>query len=119
MVEREDVHAAIEARRELGEELEPQVIDSFVERIEKRIGELGRSPAKREPRPGALVLALISLFAGDDRRLGRNRARQPRVRPLTRRASAAAAAGSARTMPAMIAAQPPQPRAPRRSCASV
>jgi hypothetical protein len=63
MVEREDVHAAIEARRELGTELEPQVIDSFVGRIEKRIGELGRSPAKREPRPGAFVLALISLFA--------------------------------------------------------
>jgi hypothetical protein len=30
MVEREDVRAAIEARRELGEELEPQVIESFL-----------------------------------------------------------------------------------------
>jgi hypothetical protein len=63
MVEREDVHAAIEARRELGEELEPQVIDSFVERIEKRIGELRRSPARRETRQGSFALALISLVA--------------------------------------------------------
>ena len=38
MVEREDVQAAIEARRELGGEMEPHVIDSFVDRIEKRIG---------------------------------------------------------------------------------
>jgi hypothetical protein len=36
-VQREELHAAIEARRELGAELEPQVIDSFVERIERRL----------------------------------------------------------------------------------
>ena len=63
MVEREDVHAAIEARRELGNDLEPQVIDSFVERIEKRIGELGRSTARREMRQGSFALALISLVS--------------------------------------------------------
>jgi hypothetical protein len=63
MVEREDVRAAIQARQELGAELEPHVIDSFVERIEKRIGEVGqvsRTPHRRE---GSFVLALASLVA--------------------------------------------------------
>lgn len=36
-VDREELEAAIEARKELGAELEPAVIDSFVERIEKSI----------------------------------------------------------------------------------
>jgi hypothetical protein len=36
-VQREDVQAAIEARGELGADLEPQVIDAFVERIERRL----------------------------------------------------------------------------------
>jgi hypothetical protein len=36
-VNREELEAAIEARKELGAELEPAVIDSFVERIEKSI----------------------------------------------------------------------------------
>ena len=62
MVEREDVHAAIEARRELGQELEPHVIDAFVERIEKRIDERveHHSPPHRTVTP----LALGSLGAG-------------------------------------------------------
>ena len=34
---RDELSAAIEARRELGEELEPQVIDSFLAKIEKQI----------------------------------------------------------------------------------
>ena len=37
IVKRDELEAAIEARRELGEELEPAVIDAFVERIERRI----------------------------------------------------------------------------------
>ena len=36
---REELEAAIRARKELGAELEPAVIDAFVERIERRIGE--------------------------------------------------------------------------------
>ncbi len=36
-VRRDELQAAIEARRELGDELEPQVIDGFVERIERRL----------------------------------------------------------------------------------
>jgi Flp pilus assembly protein TadB len=37
LVPREEIQAAIETRRELGTELEPAVIDSFVERIEQRL----------------------------------------------------------------------------------
>ena len=36
---RDELEAAIEARKELGSELEPAVIDAFVERIEKRLAE--------------------------------------------------------------------------------
>jgi GTPase Era involved in 16S rRNA processing len=36
-ISREEVDAAIAARRELGDELEPAVVDAFVERIEQRI----------------------------------------------------------------------------------
>jgi hypothetical protein len=34
---RDELNTALAARRELGEELEPAVVDAFVERIEKRI----------------------------------------------------------------------------------
>jgi len=65
MVERDDIEAAIQARRELGGEMEPHVIDSFVDRIEKRIVErtTQRSPAQRKGREGSFVLALASLVA--------------------------------------------------------
>ena len=59
MVERDDVQAAIEARRELGAELEPHVIDSFVTRIEQRL-------AKPVPRRGddkTFALTIFSLIA--------------------------------------------------------
>ena len=36
---REELEAAIEARKELGAELEPAVIEGFVERIERRLAE--------------------------------------------------------------------------------
>jgi hypothetical protein len=65
MVERDELRATIEARRELGQELEPEIIDSFVERIERRLNELERtrSPVKRA-RDGAdktLAVAIVSL----------------------------------------------------------
>lgn len=37
LVPRDELQAAIEARKEVGSELEPAVIDSFVERIEQRL----------------------------------------------------------------------------------
>ena len=35
---KEELHAALEARNELGDEMEPAVIDAFVARIERRLG---------------------------------------------------------------------------------
>jgi hypothetical protein len=40
-VRKEELQAAIEARKELGAEMEPAVIDAFVERIERRLSERG------------------------------------------------------------------------------
>jgi hypothetical protein len=39
LVPRDELQATIEARRELGAELEPALIDAFVERIERRLVE--------------------------------------------------------------------------------
>jgi hypothetical protein len=38
-VVREELRAAIEARKELGEEMEPAVIDAFVTRLERRLAD--------------------------------------------------------------------------------
>ena len=38
-VPRDELEAAIETRKELGSEMEPAIIDSFVERIERRLVE--------------------------------------------------------------------------------
>ena len=63
-VSAEDLHAAIEARRELGAELEPHVIDAFVERIERRLDErvAPRSPAPRD-RGHETAITIVSLLA--------------------------------------------------------
>ena len=39
LVPKQELEAAIEARKEVGSELEPAVIDAFVERIEQRLVE--------------------------------------------------------------------------------
>jgi len=39
VVPKEELHAVVEARKELGDELEPAVIDAFVERIERRLAD--------------------------------------------------------------------------------
>ena len=75
---REELEAAIEARRELGAEMEPAVIDAFVERIEQRLAERGddRERALKRKRThqkemvlGAMaisipLLAIAAIFAG-------------------------------------------------------
>jgi VIT1/CCC1 family predicted Fe2+/Mn2+ transporter len=38
-VRKDDLEAAIEARKELGDDMEPALIDGFVERIERRLAE--------------------------------------------------------------------------------
>lgn len=66
---REDVDSLVEARRELGEEMEPALIDAFLDRVEAtaeaRAAE--RRPAPRDPDEGRgerLALAIISLGTG-------------------------------------------------------
>ena len=66
MVERKDVEAALEARRELGKEYEPEIVDALVEKIEKRLDE--RLGERRLPAPRhhsyELRLALGSMGLG-------------------------------------------------------
>ncbi len=78
VVQREELQATIEARRELGAELEPAVIDAFVERIERRLAERAdeserslkaRRDHQRELVLGAMgisvpLLALAAVFTG-------------------------------------------------------
>ena len=77
-VPRDELQAAIDARKELGEELEPAVIDSFVERIERRLTEREdqseRALQKRREHQKEMILgsmaisiplfALAAIFAG-------------------------------------------------------
>lgn len=63
MVEPSDVHAALEARRELGPAYEDQIVDSMVEKIEKRLA-TRKAPDDAPPQQGMvtpLVLGSIGL----------------------------------------------------------
>jgi hypothetical protein len=78
LVPRDELRATIAARRELGEDLEPALIDAFVERIEQRLAERGVQSEqalrrKREHQKemvfGAMgisvpLFALAAIFAG-------------------------------------------------------
>jgi hypothetical protein len=64
IVDRRELETAFEARRELGPEYEPQVIDSFVDRIERRLDERLRARTPPERRPIPLLLPLGSLGIG-------------------------------------------------------
>jgi len=66
VVERKDVEAALQARRELGAEYEPEIVDSLVEKIEKRLDErLRERPAPAAPHHAyELRLALGSMALG-------------------------------------------------------
>jgi hypothetical protein len=71
-ITREDVTSLVEARRELGEDMEPAVIDAFLDRVEAaaeaRAAE--RRPVKQPPpswddgRGEQLALSIISLGTG-------------------------------------------------------
>jgi hypothetical protein len=63
-VDRHDLETALEARRELGPEYEPQVVDSFLERIERRLDERVGAQRPSERRPIPLLLPLGSLGIG-------------------------------------------------------
>lgn len=66
MVERSDVEAALEARRELGDAYEPQIVDALVDKIEKRLDERLRDHPAPAPRhhSSEMRLALGSMGLG-------------------------------------------------------
>jgi Flp pilus assembly protein TadB len=78
VVQKEELEAAIEARKELGADLEPALVDAFVERIERRLAQRGDDDErslqrKREHQKemvlGAMgisipLLAIAAIFAG-------------------------------------------------------
>jgi hypothetical protein len=65
---REELEAALEARRELGREREPEVVDSFLARIERQIDARADARLGRRGRPGTdwgfVLLAIASLGIG-------------------------------------------------------
>lgn len=66
-ITRDDVASSVEARRELGEELEPAVVDAFLERVERAVEE--RTKADRKRRSGfnsgeRLALTIVSIACG-------------------------------------------------------
>ena len=63
---REELEAALAARRELGSEHEPELIEAFLERIERQLAGRGRppAPAKREPDWSLFGLIVISMGVG-------------------------------------------------------
>jgi hypothetical protein len=65
-ITRDEVDSLIEARRELGQEMEPAVIDAFLDRVEAAAE---ARAAERRPRPSdgraeQLALSIISLGTG-------------------------------------------------------
>jgi hypothetical protein len=66
MVERKDVEAALAARHELGRAYEPEIVDSMLEKIERRLAEHRPvAPAPHHRHRGSFTpLALGSIGAG-------------------------------------------------------
>jgi hypothetical protein len=65
VVSKDELQAAIEARKELGAEMEPAVIDAFVERIERRLAERGsegeRSLKRKREHQKEMVLGAMGI----------------------------------------------------------
>jgi hypothetical protein len=63
VVERKDVEAALEARREPGRDYEPEIVEAFLEKIEKRLDKLPPATLPtRQHRAGSITpLALGSM----------------------------------------------------------
>ena len=59
LVPRDEAHAALEARRELGPGYEDELVERFAERIEARLRE--QAPAKTNEQSAAVVI--VSLLA--------------------------------------------------------
>ena len=62
VVRRDEVAAALEARRELGADYEDPIVDALVAKIEKRLEERQPAPVRREEsRSGAPMLASLGI----------------------------------------------------------
>jgi hypothetical protein len=61
MIERKDVEAALEARRELGREYEPELIEGFLAKIEKRLDQRPKPAPQEHHAVTPLVLGSIAL----------------------------------------------------------
>ena len=65
LVPKDELRATIAARKELGEDMEPALIDSFVERIEQRLaargGQSEKSLEKKREHHQELVLGAMGL----------------------------------------------------------
>jgi len=65
LVPRDELQAAISARKELGDDMEPALVDAFVERIEKRIaerqGESEQSLRRKREHQKEMVLGAMAL----------------------------------------------------------
>src|ERR671925_2012783 len=67
IVPRDDVRAALAARRELGEEFDDAVVESFARRIEERLGPApppARARRTDEEKRMSLALAIVSIGVG-------------------------------------------------------
>jgi hypothetical protein len=60
-VVKEELDAAVAARRELGEEMEPAVVDAFVKRIEKRIGSSEKAIRRRQDHQKEMILGSMGI----------------------------------------------------------
>jgi hypothetical protein len=62
---RDELRAAIEARKEVGEDLEPALIDAFVERIERRLdqraGESEQALRRKREHQKEMVLGAMAI----------------------------------------------------------
>jgi hypothetical protein len=61
VVQREELRAAAAARAELGDEMEPAVIDAFVERIERRLGDGERALQRKRDHQKEMVLGAMGI----------------------------------------------------------
>ena len=59
MSEREELQAHVAARRELGPEYEPELVESFLERIEGKLDRRSQGKAARRDRPRTTITPLV------------------------------------------------------------
>jgi hypothetical protein len=60
-VAKEELNAAVAARRELGEEMEPAVIEAFVKRLEKRMGSSEKALKRKQDHQKEMILGSMGI----------------------------------------------------------